>query len=78
MIVQIMFYVINAGKGDNVDIIVKLINSGITIDDIELSEGNTPLTLAADKNYTYTVKALLERGANPHTKEKNNGNIKLK
>ena len=66
-----LFYAINAGKGDNVDIIVKLCNSGVSFDDVEVAEGYTPLILAADRNHSNTLKALLERGANANHKEKN-------
>jgi ankyrin repeat protein len=73
-----LFYAINAGKGDNVDIIVKLCNEGISIDDVDIVEGHSPLTLAADRNHMNTVKALLDRGANPNHRDKNGNFILIK
>ena len=52
------------------DIILKLIEAGTTVDDIEMIDAHTPLTLAASKNMKYTVRALLDNEANPNHKDK--------
>jgi ankyrin repeat protein len=64
-----LFYAINADKGDNADIVLTLVNSGINVNEPE-KEGNltanSPLTLATQKNMRNTVKALLDNGADPN------------
>jgi len=66
-----LFYAINADKGDNVDIVLRLINAGVNVNEVETEEEHSPLTLATKKNMRYTVKALLEYNANPNHKDKN-------
>jgi ankyrin repeat protein len=64
-----LFYAINADKGDNADIVLTLINSGINVNEPEKESnltGNSPLTLATQKNMRNTVKALLENSADPN------------
>jgi ankyrin repeat protein len=64
-----LFYAINADKGDNADIVLTLINSGINVNEPEKEgnmTGNSPLTLATQKNMRNTVKALLDNSADPN------------
>ena len=64
-----LFYAINADKGDNADIVLTLINSGINVNEPEKESnltGNSPLTLATQKNMRNTVKALLDNSADPN------------
>ena len=75
-----LFYSINADKGDNADIVLTLINSGINVNDPE-KIGNiymhSPLTLATQKNMKNTVKTLLEHGADPNWVVEKDGNTAL-
>lgn len=66
-----LFYAINADKGDNVDIVLRLINAGVNVNEIDTDEEHSPLTLASKKNMRFTVKALLDLNANPNHKDKN-------
>lgn len=68
-----LFYAINAEKGDNADVVLALISSGISIDDVDTLEGHTPLTLSSSKGLKQTVKTLLEHGANPDHQVIQNG-----
>lgn len=64
-----LFYSINADRGDNADIVIRLINAGINVNEIETDEEHSPLTLASKKNMKFTVKALLDHKANPNHKD---------
>ena len=59
---------------DNDEIIDFLVKKGVPIDDHDLIEGHTPLTLSAKKMMTKNLKALVNLGANVNHKVKNNGN----
>ncbi len=61
-----IFYAILAEKGDNADIIQRLILEGIQYNEADNNEGNTPLMIATNKNLKDTVKTLLEFKANPN------------
>jgi ankyrin repeat protein len=75
-----LFYAINADKGDNADIVYALINAGINVNEPEKEgsvTGNTPLTLATQKNMRNTVKALLDNNADPDWVVSKDGNTAL-
>lgn len=75
-----LFYAISSNNGDNVELIISLLNSGINPNDIEYYipteniEGHSPLTLAAKLNYKNIMKALLQRKANPNHQVASNYN----
>lgn len=77
-----LFYAINADKGDNADIVFALINAGINVNEAEKEansyvSGNSPLTLATQKNMRNTVRTLLDHGANPDWMVAKDGNTAL-
>ena len=80
-----LFYAINADKGDNADVVLTLINSGINVNDPEKETkdsatavaGHSPLTLATQKNLKNTVKALLDNAADPDWTVFKDGNTAL-
>ena len=75
-----LFYSINADKGDNADIALTLINSGINVNEPEKignSYMHSPLTLATQKNMKNTVKALLDSSADPNWVLEKDGNTAL-
>jgi ankyrin repeat protein len=79
-----LFYAITADKGDNADIVLTLINSGINVNQTEKESkdgpplaGHSPLTLASQKNLRNTVKALLDNGADPDWTVLKDGNTAM-
>jgi ankyrin repeat protein len=79
-----LFYAITADKGDNADIVLSLINSGINVNQTEKEckdgpplSGHSPLTLASQKNLKNTVKALLDNGADPNWTVLKDGNTAM-
>jgi ankyrin repeat protein len=75
-----LFYIINADKGDNADLILTLILKGINVNEPE-KIGNhfyhSPLTLAVSKEMKNTVKILLENGADVNYILEKDGNTAL-
>lgn len=54
-----LFYAISKEKGDNVDVVQKLIESGVDIHEVD-KHGYSALTVAASMNMPYTVELLLK------------------
>lgn len=71
-----IFYAILTDRGDNADIVKRLIDSGVKVNEKESVDGNTPLIIASSKSLKDSVKALLEGGADPNI-QNNAGNTAL-
>lgn len=63
-------------NNDNDEIVEMLVKQGISLEDKDLFEGHTPLTLSAKKMMIKTLKALIQLGANVNHKVENNGKTK--
>lgn len=71
-----LFYAINREKGDNPDVVARLIEAGadlISIDNV----GHSILTFSAEKNMTHSVEVLLNNKVNVNHKVEKDGNIAL-
>ena len=61
-----LFYAIMAEKGDNSDIVVRLVEADVNPNEIDEKDGSTCLMIACNRGMKDTVKCLLECGANPN------------